>query len=411
MSQPFILGVNYWPRRKAMYWWSDFDASEVRDDFALISELGLSMVRIFLLWEDFQPEPHRISHSSLDALTTVCDIAHAHQLQLNVTFFTGHMSGPNWAPGWMLDHSKPPNSRSVISGQRVVNRGYRNLYTDEGVLEASRLLLRTVVKALHQHPGIGLWNLGNEPDIFILPPTPEVGQRWVRDMRALIREFDHVHPVTCGIHIDTMFSAQGLRVDQVFAETDIAVMHAYPMYLDWVRHPLDVDLVPFSCALTSALCGKPVLMEEFGGCTAPPGEPSQVWVWQEYDKPRKQFMASEHDFARYLEAVLPQLVAVGATGALLWSFADYAPELWSRPPCDQSRHERFFGLVRPDGTLKPHADVIRRFAKTRPTVQPPARTVTLEVSPDAFYQSPMQHVLALYRQFTADNGAKQLSGS
>ena len=34
--QPFVLGVNYWPRRKAMYWWSDFDAGEVRDEFEVI---------------------------------------------------------------------------------------------------------------------------------------------------------------------------------------------------------------------------------------------------------------------------------------------------------------------------------------------------------------------------------------
>ena len=38
MSQPFTLGVNYWPRRKAMYWWSDFDAGEVREEFAVIKE-------------------------------------------------------------------------------------------------------------------------------------------------------------------------------------------------------------------------------------------------------------------------------------------------------------------------------------------------------------------------------------
>ena len=48
MTQPFKLGVNYWPRRKAMGWWSDFDRGEVREEFALIRELGLSLVRIFL---------------------------------------------------------------------------------------------------------------------------------------------------------------------------------------------------------------------------------------------------------------------------------------------------------------------------------------------------------------------------
>lgn len=49
LDEPFILGVNYWPRRKAMYWWSHFDPGEVREDFALIAELGLTLVRVFLL--------------------------------------------------------------------------------------------------------------------------------------------------------------------------------------------------------------------------------------------------------------------------------------------------------------------------------------------------------------------------
>ena len=103
MSQPFLLGVNYWPRRKAMYWWSDFDAGEVREEFAIIRELGLKVVRLFLLWDDFQPTPDTVSSACLKNLTTVADIAAENGLGLDVTFFTGHMSGPNWSPGWLLD--------------------------------------------------------------------------------------------------------------------------------------------------------------------------------------------------------------------------------------------------------------------------------------------------------------------
>ncbi|HEY2584582.1 MAG TPA: hypothetical protein VGI81_02310 [Tepidisphaeraceae bacterium] len=57
LGDPFLLGVNYWPRRKAMYWWADLDAGEVREEFALIRDLGLRYVRIFLLWESFQASP------------------------------------------------------------------------------------------------------------------------------------------------------------------------------------------------------------------------------------------------------------------------------------------------------------------------------------------------------------------
>src|SRR5688572_10228535 len=149
MAQPFVLGVNYWPRRKAMYWWSDFDAGEVRDEFAVIHDLGLRIVRIFLLWDDFQPTPHSVDPQMLANLATVCDIAAENRLLLDVTFFTGHMSGPNWSPRWLLAPDLPYPThyvRQVVSQGEVVQGGYRNMYTDPVALEASRLLLRTVIQ-------------------------------------------------------------------------------------------------------------------------------------------------------------------------------------------------------------------------------------------------------------------------
>jgi hypothetical protein len=75
VTTPFILGVNYWPRRKAMGWWKNFEAGEVHADFALIAELGMKVVRIFLLWEDFQPTPDSVDPLRLQHLHTVADIA------------------------------------------------------------------------------------------------------------------------------------------------------------------------------------------------------------------------------------------------------------------------------------------------------------------------------------------------
>ncbi len=319
-EQPFLLGVNYWPRRKAMYWWKDFSAAEVDEEFAILESLHLQVVRIFLLWEDFQPEPGRVSEEALNHLRTVCDVAAKHHLKLNITFFTGHMSGPNWAPGWLLDASREvptPNLRQLVSGGRVVQSGYQNPYTDPVALDAARLLLRTVVSALKDHPAVWVWNLGNEPDLFAWAPDAATGQRWAKEMSEIIRELDPVHEVGCGLHTGNLLADTGLRVDQIFAETDYAAMHAYPMYTPFVRHPLDPDFVPFTCALTSALSGKPTLMEEWGGCTTAPGTPSEIWEWTAYGRPKEQFMASEEDLVRYVEEVLPKLLEVGATGSLL----------------------------------------------------------------------------------------------
>jgi endo-1,4-beta-mannosidase len=113
-------------------------------------------------------------------------------------------------------------------------------------------------------------------------------------------------------------------------------------------------------------------------------------------------MASEEDLTDHLAQILPRLVEVGATGALLWCYADYADERAGRPPCDESRHERFFGLVRPDGSWKPHADVVRRFAASAPLVQPARRRVVLDVSPEEYYRDPLAHARRLYRHFSSD---------
>jgi endo-1,4-beta-mannosidase len=127
-----------------------------------------------------------------------------------------------------------------------------------------------------------------------------------------------------------------------------------------------------------------------------------MWEWTAFGRPRTQFMASEDDFAQYIAAVLPKLIEVGATGALLWCFADYDLALWQQPPCDEARHERHFGLLRPDGSIKPHAAVVRDFAATRPVVQEAVKRVDLPMSTDEFYQDPLTHTFQLYQEFVGE---------
>lgn len=50
-------------------------------------------------------------------------------------------------------------------------------------------------------------------------------------------------------------------------------------------------------------------------------------------------------------------------------------------------------------TNQPYAEVIRRFAVTQPVAQPARRSVTLDVSPEVYYQNPLAHARRLYREF------------
>jgi endo-1,4-beta-mannosidase len=406
VGEPFLLGVNYWPRAKAMWWWADFDAGEVREELAMIRELGLRVVRVFLLWESFQPQPDLVDPGALGHLRTVADLAADAGLLLEPTFFTGHMSGPNWAPDWLIDPARPlsPGDRQVVSlGRRTAAaHGIHDPYTTPFVLDAERLQLRRVCAALRDHPALWAWSLGNEPDLLARPASAEVGRAWMADMVRTVRDADHDHPVLIGLHAASIHADVGLRIDHAAAETDVSVMHGYSIYDPLARVPLDPELVPFTAALTAALAGRPILYEEFGVNTRHPDGPSH---WRNLDTwdggTRRAYFAAEDDAARYYAAVLDRLHDAGCLGAFAWCFGDYVPELWDVPPCDLQEHERFFGLYRADGSLKPMGAIVRDFAAASPTVRAPERRLSLPMSPDQFYADPQRHLPALYEAWLA----------
>ena len=404
VGQPFLLGVNYWPRRKAMSWWAEFDPGEVRDEFSIIKALGLTHVRIFLLWESFQPTPDRVSATALRDLRTVCDIAADLELLIQVTFFTGHMSGPNWAPPWLIDRTRrlAPGDRQLVGLTDRQGSEHRILdpYSTPAVVETEDRLVRAVCSELRDHPAVWAWSLGNEPDLFCRPADPAIGRTWVHDRVAAIKAIDAVRPVLIGLHGASLEADPGFHVGDVASETDISVMHGYSIYSRLARSPLDPDYVPFTAALAAALAGRPVLYEEFGVNTGSPDGPSgwrDLVMWD--GRTRRAYFASEDDAAAYMHAVLPRLVRVGSLGAFVWCFADYHPSLWDRPPCDFQVHERFFGLVRPDGSLKPSAGVIRDFASSAPVVRAPERTVAIANGEADYYRRPLDAMTALYEAF------------
>src|SRR6266511_105025 len=150
----FHLGINYWPVASAMYWWRRFDATEVAGDFTRIRAAGFESVRVFLLWEDFQPAPDQVSDEALRKLVTVADLAARNELSLVPTLFTGHMSGVNWIPPWALEAVEETARFRVVAGSKVVRAKLKNWYSDSGVMQAQALLAREVAAALARHPAI-----------------------------------------------------------------------------------------------------------------------------------------------------------------------------------------------------------------------------------------------------------------
>src|SRR5437870_4699462 len=158
----FLIGVNYWLKRKAMYLWKHFSASEVQEEFEQIAGLNVEAVRFPLLWEDFQPERYRIDVRQMNNLEKVLEIAADLKLSCVPTLFTGHMSGYTWLPHWALDVGDNQTRFPIISNDSVVNRRIRAIFSDPAMFDAQLLQAGTLAEAFAKHPAVLFWDLGNE---------------------------------------------------------------------------------------------------------------------------------------------------------------------------------------------------------------------------------------------------------
>jgi endo-1,4-beta-mannosidase len=383
MTRPFHLGVNYWPRDKAMQMWrGGIDTSRVFDDLSQIRDLGLSLIRFFLFWEDFQPIPQTISPRALDDLQRIADHASTLGLQLMPTFFVGHMSGVNFLPLW----TRRPKEATVGPFPHLFRRlpegdELGDLYGEPTLINAQKLLVSTVAARLKGHKSIYAFDLGNEPSLIRAPLTAARTKAWTSTLRAAIHHEDPHQKITVGtfqgdVEHDTGFWPSALRDC-----TDFLSVHGYPSYAVWADKALHADCLPFLVHLTRALAkGGDAMVAEFGAPYAPRG-------------------FTEEEIAGYLEAALPLIQEAGSTGALVWNYSDYLPALAPTPPFDKAPHELAFGIVRSDGSLKPSAKVLADFAKHQPQVVERAPAFSVEEA--TYYQSPWANITALYARYRA----------
>jgi endo-1,4-beta-mannosidase len=377
----FELGCNYWPRRSAMYMWRELDLGAVRSELAHMRDLGFSVVRFFLLTEDFLPSASQVASDKVAQLVEVARIAREEHLATIPTLITINMSGKLWWPAW-LQQPRP------------------SLFADPALLRSQVLLVETCARALAGDASIRAFDLSNELDDAQTPPSRDAGWLWTALLAGAVRRVAPGVKIHVGTHLPSLRASTHLRIDDVASVADEDCMHAYPLYCDAARSFLDPELVPFSCALTSELAGRgrPTLMHEFGICTTAPGKPGESIIDDFLGRPLPQYLASEEEGAQYYAQVLERLAATGAAGAYAWCYADYDAQLFDRAPFDRAIRERSFGLVRADGSEKPAAQVMRSFSRrlARGEIQVGPAPRVLDVSTDAYYEAPDANFRRLY---------------
>ncbi|MEO8620401.1 MAG: hypothetical protein ABI625_04995 [bacterium] len=380
----FELGINYWPRRTAMYMWRDFDIGEVRDEFAHVADMGFDTVRVFALTQDFLPARESVDAAMVGRLVDVARAASEAGLSIVPTLIVLNMSGNIWWPSWMLDADGNP----------------ADLYSEPSLLRSQTLLATACASALAGDASIRAIDIANEIDDAQRPHSRQAACDWTSAMANAIRESAPDIPVRIGAHLPSLTSDNNMRVDDLASVLDEDVMHAYPLYSEFARSFLDPELVPFTCALTAGLAGKhrAPLMQEFGLCTAPRGSEGLTITDDFLGSQRTQYLASEEEGATYYDDVVSRLIATGASGAYAWCYADYDARLFDRPPLARAIRERSFGIVRADKSEKPAAQVFRSLRRRRDDgaivrgLVPPV----LDISADEYYRAPAAHFGRLY---------------
>ena len=348
-GERFLLGINYWPRTTAMAMWTRFDIGEIDEDFSRIAAFGLHAVRFFLLWEAFQPAPREINGATLDHFEKVLECARRHGLLTMPTLFCGHMSGVNWLPSWTLDEHRPHGRFRTIAGRTESSYGAGDTY--EGpLLDAQRAFVRVIGGRAKDHPSVLAWDLGNEFSNVREPSSVHAAHVWSATLADELLESSGI-AVTAGTHGEDLTEDRNIRLSSLCEPFSFATMHGYPVYSAFARRPDDPEVVPFLGALAGGFSARRLFFTEFGNPTC-----------SRDTEATSMGCLDEDAMAEYATAVLHRLQERGALGAFWWCWADYAAELKATPPFDRSPHELHFGIVRNDGTEKPVANALARFA-------------------------------------------------
>lgn len=348
----FLLGINYWPRRSAMYMWQRFDADEIREDFSRIKQMGLDVVRFFLMWEAFQPEPQRMDSGALRRFDRVMDLCAGAGLHAMPTLFCGHMSGCNWLPYWTLERDSTAGRFRTITNDAVVDASIGDFYADPTLVAAQVFFAQRVGERVADHPAMLAWDLGNEFSNLRVPKSPRDAANWSLRLSDTLREVSGFGS-SGGMHGEDFDKDRNLRPSSIAQPWVFPTMHGYSVYSAFARDRLDPNVVPFLCQLQQSFSGKPVLFSEFGNPQCPPGGVTIVDGFACLD---------ENEMAEYGRGVLERLHARGALGAFWWCWGDYDLSLKGVPPFDRAPHELRFGVVRSDGRPKPIAAALSEFA-------------------------------------------------
>lgn len=385
------LGANYWSSHNATKMWREWHPEEIEKDFIALKDCGMTVLRVFPTWSDFQPivEIHANSahwNQSKDTRMTLdeqarpdtaagyagvdetmlrrfeafCDLAEKHGMKLVVAIMTGQMTFRNFIPP-ALENRDP--------------------YADPYALAWEGRFVECFVNRLKGKKAIVAWESGNESRVLGSAVSKEQGEWWLRYIHSVIRVADPTRPV---IGVDGFAIAEGIwRVADVAHVSDYVPHHLYALWrrdcpdrFDGIRN---VYLAAAGVKGLEDISDRPSFLEEHGA--------------------RRAEQVSRARLLKYMRPMLWNLWAADGKAMLWWCAFDqtkfeFAPYDWPEPCLE-------LGIMKEDRTPYPAAEAIRSFAAFQRKVGfalPKARADAVVFTQDAQVEALTHSCYVLARQ-------------
>lgn len=268
----FIIGCNYWASNAGTEMWRQWDENAIREDFAILAAHGITHLRVFPNWRDFQPilpiyagggslveyrlegdrlpqNPEYLDETMLSRFSRFCDIAEEYGLSLIVGILTGWMSGRLFIPSALYN---------------------KNLFTDPTALLFEQRFVRGIVRGFKDKKAIVAWDLGNECNCMSAASDVYAATDWTGIIANAIRAADASRPIVSGMHslgVEDTGVTWTVRGQAEFC--DVLTTHPYPY---WVNHTYKDRTLSFRTTMHATcetkyyadLGKKPCLVEEIG---------------------------------------------------------------------------------------------------------------------------------------------------
>jgi len=367
----FFVGCNYWAKNAGMYMWSRWRPDVVERELAELAGNGVTVLRVFPLWSDFQP------------LTGDCFAGGAYRSYR----FRDNRPLPNWAGvddemiarfAWFCDCAEKNGIRLIVgivtgwmSGRQFVPEVFeeKDVISDPAAVMWQTRFVKYFVEKLRDRKAIVAWDLGNECNCMSQKKTQEEFYNWMDHIAMAVRSQDATRPVVSGMH--------GLKTDEQAAVPirlngelmDVLCTHPYSFYVSGCGkeafNTMRTALHPTAESLLYRdLGGKPCFIEEVGNLGAA--------------------CTSDARTAAGMRTTLFSAWANDLKGCLWWCNSDQ--EVLAFPPYDLTANERELGLLRQDYTPKPVMKEMKAFQDFRASLPfaklPARRTDTVIVVPE-----------------------------